>query len=60
MSDFVEAVVRATGRKQRIPGHWLNHPTIGPQFRLTARAQAVAVAPPQVKPKAKTARSKKD
>ena len=35
---FIEAVVKATGNKQRIPEHWLDHPTIGAQFRLPPSA----------------------
>lgn len=35
--SFIEAVVKATGKKQRIPSHWLNHPTLSEPFRLTAR-----------------------
>jgi hypothetical protein len=40
----IEAVVKATGKKQTIPSHWLDHPTIGPQFRLTAREKKAAKA----------------
>lgn len=35
---FIEAVVKATGNKQRVPEHWLDHPTIGAQFRLPPSA----------------------
>lgn len=43
--SFVEAVVKATGRKQTVPAHWLDHPTIGGQFRLTAREKKRADKP---------------
>lgn len=39
MAKFIEAVVRATGRKQRIPAHWLDHPTLGEPFKLTAQSR---------------------
>ena len=42
---FVERVVKATGRKQRIPEHWLDHPVFGPQFRLPPSAVAKAEKP---------------
>lgn len=39
---FIEAVVRATGRKQTIPQHWLDHPTLSEPFRLTVREERKA------------------
>jgi len=38
--NFVDAYVIATGEKQRIPRHWLDHPTLGAPFRLTPKAAA--------------------
>lgn len=38
-SKFIEAVVRATGRKQRIPAAWLDHEVLGEPFRETSRAR---------------------
>lgn len=41
MSDgFVDAYVRATGAKQRIPAEWLTHPVLGPPFAKTPRQKA--------------------
>ena len=53
---FIEAVAKATGRKQRIPEHWLDHPVFGPQFRLPP---SVLTRPrPVEKPAAKKAAKK--
>ena len=41
---FIEAVVKATGKKQTIPSHWLDHPTLSEPFRLTAREKKAAQA----------------
>ena len=38
--EFVDAYVIATGKKRRIPRHWLDHPTLGAPFRLTPKAAA--------------------
>ena len=46
---FVERVVKATGRKQRIPEHWLDHPVFGPQFRLPPSVVAKAAEKPAKK-----------
>lgn len=32
MSKFVDAIVRATGKRQSIPAHWLDHPVLGVPF----------------------------
>jgi len=40
MPKFVEAVSRRTGRKQRVPAAWLDHPVIGEGFRETPRNTA--------------------
>ena len=56
--SFIEAVAKATGKKQRIPAHWLDHPTIGKQFRLPPSAEAKA-AKQDEKPAAKKAEPKK-
>ena len=42
---FTDAVVKATGKKQRVPEHWLDHPTIGAQFRLPPSSSAKAEKP---------------
>lgn len=39
MPQFIEAVVKATGKKQRIPAHWLDHPTLGEAFKLTSQSR---------------------
>ena len=45
MAEFIEAVVKATGRKQRIPAAWLDHPVLSEPFRLTKRAEKKAAKP---------------
>lgn len=40
MDGFVSAYAIATGKKQRIPRHWLDHPVFGPRFSLTPSARA--------------------
>ena len=35
---LIDAYRRDTGEKVRIPAHWLDHPTIGAQFRLPPSA----------------------
>lgn len=45
---FIEVVVRATGRKQTIPAHWLDHPTLSEPFKLTAREAKKQVEAKQV------------
>ena len=40
MSKFVEAVAKRTGRKQRIPAAWLDHPVLSEGFRETPRNTA--------------------
>lgn len=35
LSDFVEAYAISTGRKQRIPRHWLDDPVLGRDFAKT-------------------------
>lgn len=37
-SRFVTAVAKSTGKKQRIPRDWLDHPVLGRDFRLPASA----------------------
>lgn len=35
MDDFVDAYAVATGRKQRVPRHFIGHPVLGAGLRLT-------------------------
>lgn len=35
LSEFVDAYAISTGRKQRIPRHWLDDPVLGRDFRKT-------------------------
>lgn len=46
MPKFIEAVNRATGKKQRIPAHWLDHPSerLSGPFKLTAQSRKKAEA----------------
>jgi hypothetical protein len=39
---FVEAVVKATGRTQEIPAHWIDHPVLGAPFKASSEAKAAA------------------
>ncbi len=32
MPKFVDAIVKATGKRQSIPAHWLKHPVLGVPF----------------------------
>ena len=52
---FVERVVKATGKKQRIPEHWLDHPTIGAQFRALPSQARTAEEPAKKSAPAKKA-----
>lgn len=36
---FVTAVAKSTGKKQRIPRDWLDHPVLGADFRLPASSE---------------------
>lgn len=45
MSKFIEAVAKVTGRKQRIPAAWLDHPVLGEGFRETPRNTARKATP---------------
>lgn len=40
MPEFIEAVAKSTGRKQRIPAAWMDHPVLGEGFRQTPRNTA--------------------
>ena len=50
---FIEAVVKATGNKQRIPEHWLDHPTIGAQVRLPPSASKASTETTEAKASSK-------
>ncbi len=39
MDRFVEVAVKATGNKQRIPAHWLDHPVLSEPFRQLPSAK---------------------
>lgn len=41
--DMTMAVVKATGEKQMIPAHWLDHPTLSKPFKLPPSARAAAL-----------------
>lgn len=47
---FVAAYSKKTGQKQRVPEHWLGHPTLGKDFSKTPRQKAAdkAKAPAEV------------
>ena len=64
MSEFVEVVVKATKRKQMIPAHWLEHPSLSEPFTKTPSARAAedkAKAPAKAKTdKAPTSGRKED
>lgn len=40
MGGFVEVYSKATGKKQVVPEHWLNHPVHGKGFAKTPSAKA--------------------
>lgn len=43
MAKFIEAYVSATGEKQRVPEHWIDHPVLWKGLRrtpLTKRAES--------------------
>ena len=44
MSDFVWAYSTSTGRKARVPAHYLDHPVIGKWWRKTPLSQKAAEA----------------
>lgn len=48
MPNFIEAVAKSTGRKQRIPAAWLDHPVLGEDFRQTPRQTARKATTPTV------------
>lgn len=55
---FREVVAKATGKKQRVPEHWLDHPIFSKQFRLPPSVEAKQATTPE-KPAAKKATEKK-
>jgi hypothetical protein len=40
MAEFVDVYSRATGRKHRVPAHYLDNPVLSQQFRKTPKASA--------------------
>lgn len=48
MDKFVDAYSKATGRKHRVPAHFLDHPVLGKGLAKTPRIQAreKAATPP--------------
>ena len=42
---FVLAISNITGRKQRIPQHWLSDPELGPQFRTPGSPPPAPIEP---------------
>lgn len=47
MPQFIEAVAKTTGRKQTIPAHWLDHPTLGQNFRLPPSVEQETTRTPE-------------
>ncbi|WGX98725.1 hypothetical protein [Nocardioides sp. L-11A] len=45
MDGFVEVYAKSTGRKQRVPEHWLDHPVLSRDFEKTPSARAAEQAP---------------
>ena len=39
-TEFVTAYSKTTGRKQRVPARWLDHPILGANLRKTPMARA--------------------
>jgi hypothetical protein len=35
MPKFVEAVAKSTGKTQIIPEHWVDHPVLGSDFKVS-------------------------
>lgn len=48
MDGLVSAYSKATGKKQRIPAHWIGHPVFGRKFELTPSAKAAIAAEAEV------------
>lgn len=44
---FIEVASVTTGKKQRIPEHWLEHPTFGPKFRMLPSQKQEAERTPE-------------
>lgn len=44
VSRFVEVYSQTTGKKQVVPRHYLDHPVLGKNFRLTPKAKAESKA----------------
>lgn len=40
MGKFVEVVAKTTGKKQRVPAHYLDNPRLMEQFELPPKAKA--------------------
>jgi hypothetical protein len=40
MDQFVDVYAKDTGKKHRIPPHWLDHPVLGKPFRKTPKTRA--------------------
>lgn len=47
MPNFVEVAAVTTGKKQRVPEHWLDHPTIGPKFKTLPSQKQEAERTPE-------------
>ena len=60
MDRFVEVAVKATGKKQRIPAHWLDHPILGAGFKLSPSSEARHPQPRQQEQAATTATAATD
>jgi hypothetical protein len=62
MSRFVEVVATATGLKQHVPEHWVDHPVLGAPFKTKPSARATRPAGSEAKEsaEAKPAQSKEN
>ena len=45
MGEFIDVYVKRTGKKQRVPAHWMKHPTLSKPFSKTPRSKASDKAP---------------
>jgi hypothetical protein len=49
MPKFVEVVAQATGNKQMVPAHWVDHPVLGAPFKTKPSARATRSAGSEAK-----------
>ncbi len=46
MGEFVDVYSKATGRKHRVPAHWMDNPVLSKPFRKSPRTRAAEQEPP--------------